>query len=95
MNKGYKARDAISHRKTRLATLIHRFNSGKVTYRGKGKLKGSGHAAGREWGEKKGINPDSQVRKYSKNSPSFDEGVWQYKASKAGAAKKALAGKIK
>lgn len=43
---------------------------------------GEGHRAGYEWGEQKGIDPKSQVRKYSKNSPSFDEGVWEYKQSK-------------
>ena len=94
-NKGYKARDAVSHRKTSLAKLVKRFKSGQVTYRGKGKLRGSGHAAGREWGEKKGIDPTSRVRKYSKNSPSFDEGVWQYKASKVDGAKTKLAKEIK
>lgn len=79
--KGYKARDAKSHRKTNLRALMRRFKKGTLTYRGKGKLRGSGHAAGREWGERKGIDPTSQVKRYSKNSPSFDEGVWQYKQS--------------
>lgn len=92
MAKGYKARDAVSHRKTSLAKLVKRFKTGKITYRGKGKLKGSGHAAGREWGERKGIDPESKVLKYSKNSPSFDEGVWQSKAARA---KTNLAKKIK
>lgn len=36
---------------------------------------GSGHEAGAKWGDAKQIDPDSQVRRYSKNSPSFDEGV--------------------
>ena len=85
---GYKSRDAISHRKTSLYALARRFKRSGPTYRGKGKLKGSGHAAGREWGENKGIDPSSQVKKYSKNSPSFDEGVWQYKASKGKALEK-------
>lgn len=93
--KGYNSRDAVSHRKTSLAKLVSRFKSGRLTYRGKGKLRGSGHAAGREWGEKKDIDPSSRVKKYSKNSPSFDEGVWQYKASKAQNAKESLAKKIK
>lgn len=91
MNKGYKARDASTHRKTSLSTLYNRFKKGKITYRGKGSLRGSGHAAGQAWGEKKGIDPKSQVKKYSKNSPSFDEGVWQYKSAKA---KERLAQKI-
>ncbi len=47
---------------------------------------GEGHRAGFEWGEKKGIDPESRVRKYSKNSPSFDEGVWESKQAR----KKAL-----
>lgn len=95
MASGYKARDAITHRQTKLRALVKRFKSGTITYRGKGKLRGSGHAAGRDWGEKKGIDPSSKMKKYSKNSPSFDEGVWQYKASKAQEAKSKLAEKIK
>lgn len=43
--------------------------------------KGSGHRAGEGWGEKKKIDPDSPVRVYSKRgrSPSFDQGVRNYK----------------
>jgi len=37
---------------------------------------GSGHRAGEDWGDKKNIDPESPQRRYSKNSPSFDEGVW-------------------
>lgn len=51
-------------------------------YRGRGKLRGSGHAAGESWGDRKEIDPSSKVRKYSKNSPSFDEGVRNYKTRK-------------
>lgn len=40
---------------------------------------GQGHAAGEEWGTRKNIDPDSQQRRYSKNSPSFDEGVYKSK----------------
>lgn len=40
---------------------------------------GSGHDAGFRWAEAKGIDPQSSVRRYSKNSPSFDEGVYRYK----------------
>lgn len=36
---------------------------------------GSGHDAGYKWGNAKDIDPESQTRRYSKNSPSFDEGV--------------------
>ena len=81
--KGYKSRDSISHRKTNLYALARRFKAGKITYRGVGKMKGSGHRAGENWGEQKGIDPNSRIKRYSKNSPSFDEGVWQYKSSHA------------
>ena len=53
-----------------------------MVYRGKGRLRGSGHDAGENWGSKKNIDPNSTVRKYSKNSPSFDQGVMRYKMSK-------------
>lgn len=43
---------------------------------------GSGHAAGEKWGEQKQINPNSRIIKYSKNSPSFDEGVYRYKKAR-------------
>ncbi len=36
---------------------------------------GSGHRAGEKWGDVKDIDPSSSQRRYSKNSPSFDEGV--------------------
>lgn len=36
---------------------------------------GSGHRAGEAWGDDKDIDPNSLQRRYSKNSPSFDEGV--------------------
>lgn len=85
--KGYKGRDKISHRTYSRSTSINRYKkTAKFTYRGVGKMRGSGHKAGEEWGEKKEINPNSQTTKYSKNSPSFDEGVYKYKESK----KKAL-----
>lgn len=45
----------------------------------KARVNGEGHAAGRDWGQKKGIDPDTRQRRYSKNSPSFDEGVQEYK----------------
>jgi hypothetical protein len=37
---------------------------------------GSGHRAGEKWGDAKNINPYSNQMRYSKNSPSFDTGVW-------------------
>jgi hypothetical protein len=55
-----------------------------MTYRGNG----SGHRAGEEWGDRKGIDPTSRVQKYSKNSPSFDEGVYLSKKKRALKAKK-------
>lgn len=83
---GYKKRDSVSHRKTNIGTLLGRFKRGKVTYRGKGLSIGSGHRAGEKWAASKGIDPDSDETQYSKNSPSFDEGVWQYKQSAKGKA---------
>lgn len=82
--KGYQARDPVSHRRySREASLARFKKKGKFTYRGTKKgnkiVYGLGHKAGEEWGERKGISPSSGVRKYSKNSPSFDEGVYQYK----------------
>ncbi len=80
--KGYKGRDKISHRTYNFKTATKRYEkTKKFTYRGVGKMKGSGHRAGEAWGEAKGINPDSITTKYSKNSPSFDEGVYKYKIS--------------
>lgn len=51
-------------------------------YRGVGALRGSGHRAGENWGDAKEIDPESKIRKYSKNSPSFDEGVKMSKAKR-------------
>ncbi len=84
--KGYQARDSVSHRTYNRKTSINRFNkTGNFTYRGtktkRGTVYGLGHAAGEKWGESKQIDPSSRVTKYSKNSPSFDEGVYKYKQS--------------
>ncbi len=54
------------------------YHKNNKVYRGNGP-KGSGHQAGESWGEAKKIDPDSRERKYSKNSPSFDQGVRNYK----------------
>ena len=43
---------------------------------------GSGHRAGEKWGDQKNIDPKSRTTKYSKNSPSFDEGVYLSKAKR-------------
>lgn len=71
--KGYKRRDSVTHRRySRSASLRHYKRTGSFrTVSG-----GSGHKAGEQWGDAKGIDPTSRVRKYSKNSPSFDEGVY-------------------
>lgn len=84
--RGYKARDSISHRTYSRKTSLNRFKkTGKFTYRGTKVgnkiIYGLGHAAGENWGAAKGIDPNSTTRKYSKNSPSFDEGVYKYKIS--------------
>lgn len=94
LKKGYKGRDPISHRKSSRAKQAKRFKTtGKYTYRGTkigGKvIYGLGHAAGENWAAQKGIDPTSRIQKYSKNSPSFDEGVAKYKQS---AKSKALRG---
>lgn len=86
--RGYTKRDAISHRKYNFKTSVRRFGKSGI-FLNKGN--GSGHIAGEKWAEAKHIDPDSEGEKYSKNSPSFDEGVYQYKQS---AKSKALLGKI-
>jgi len=85
--KGYKGRDAISHRRYSFKTAINRAKrTGEFTLRGtrvgKTIVYGLGHKAGEQWGEEKKIDPESAATKYSKNSPSFDEGVYKYKESK-------------
>ena len=51
--------------------------------------KGSGHQAGESWGQAKNIDPNSPLRVYSKKgaSPSFDQGVRNYKAQALNKAK--------
>lgn len=84
MKVGYQRRDAVTHRTySRKASLRHFKKTGKFrTVSG-----GSGHRAGEQWGDKKGIDPNSSVRKYSKNSPSFDEGVYLSKQKRKMASK--------
>ncbi len=87
--RGYKGVDPISKRKYSRAVSIRRYKrTGKFAFR----QKGEGHRAGERWGNKKEIDPNSRVTRYSKNSPSFDEGVYQYKQ---GAKAKALLSKMK
>lgn len=61
----------------------YNFNKSVAKFKKTGSFKvvkdGSGHKAGYEWAKTKGIAHDDQMRRYSKNSPSFDEGVYQYK----------------
>lgn len=61
----------------------YNFNKSVKAYKKTGLFKtikgGSGHDAGYRWAQAKGIDPNSQVKRYSKNSPSFDEGVYGYK----------------
>lgn len=92
MKVGYSARDSVSHRKYNFATSVGRFKrTKKFTYRGtkvgKRVIYGLGHKAGEQWGNKKNIDPNSKETKYSKNSPSFDEGVYLSKQKRAMASK--------
>ena len=87
--RGYQRRDPVSHRTYDRKVSIARYKkTGRFTYQ----KDGSGHRAGEKWGADKEIDPNSQVRKYSKNSPSFDEGVYLYKET---AKSKALLNKLK
>ncbi len=70
---GYQRRDPGTHRKYSRRASLRRF---KRTGNFRTVNGGSGHAAGERWGDAKGIDPDSRTTKYSKNSPSFDEGVY-------------------
>ncbi len=56
------------------------YHRGGKVYSGKG-TRGSGHQAGEGWGEAKKIDPESSERVYSRGgkSPSFDQGVRNYK----------------
>ena len=81
---GYQRRGAISHRKYNWNRSIRRF---KRTGKFRTVAGGSGHAAGEAWADKKQIDPYSRQRKYSKNSPSFDEGVYLSKQKRKMAAK--------
>lgn len=93
--RGYKGRDKISHRTYSRKTSLNRFKkTGKFNYVGtkvgNKTVYGLGHKAGENWGATKEIDPNSQVKKYSKNSPSFDEGVYKYKQSAKAKALKEL-----
>lgn len=71
--KGYKRRDPVAHRRYNRSASLRRYKR-TGSFRNVGS--GSGHRAGEDWGDRKEIDPSSRVRKYSKNSPSFDEGVY-------------------
>ena len=78
--KGWGGINPVTHRKYNRRALRRRFKTGRLTYVGTGE----GHRAGEAWGAEKQIDPRSRVTKYSKNSPSFDEGVWVYKEKNKG-----------
>lgn len=87
--KGYQSRDPISHRRYSRTTSLNRMKrTGKYNYVGTrvgGKIiYGLGHKAGENWAASKKIDPESKATRYSKNSPSFDEGVHNYKISTKG-----------
>lgn len=80
-NKGYNRilDTKFGPRQYNRKTSLQRFRrTGSFRYVGDG----SGHRAGEAWGDKKQIDPSSRVTKYSKNSPSFDEGVYLSKAKR-------------
>lgn len=86
---GYKRRDPITHRRYKRSVSIKRYKkTGKFVH----VAGGSGHRAGERWGDNKNIDPESRVTRYSKNSPSFDEGVYLHKQK---AKAKALLAKMK
>jgi hypothetical protein len=75
---GYKRRDSISHRPYNRETSLARFHrTGSWAHSGTGE----GHKAGFNWAMAVRIEPKDRHIKYSKNSPSFDEGVYEYKHS--------------
>lgn len=76
-SKALKRKRYIGRKRTEEKQVYHRNHR---IYTGKGQ-KGSGHRAGEGWGEAKKIDPNSPVRVYSKRgrSPSFDQGVRNYK----------------
>lgn len=81
---GYQRRNPITHRRYNRAQSLRRF---KRTGNFRTVNGGSGHRAGEQWGDAKQIDPQSRTRKYSKNSPSFDEGVYLSKRKRAVASK--------
>ncbi len=45
----------------------------------KTKIDSGGHTAGYKWAKKQEVSPKERKRKYGRNSPSFDEGVHEFK----------------
>lgn len=85
--KGYMRRDPVSHRTYDRDTAVKRFDkTGGFAY----KDTGLGHKLGFEWARKNKVDPHDEETKYSKNSPSFDEGVHMYKAGKIHALRKKM-----
>lgn len=77
MSKTKALRNYIGRSRKEERQIYHKNH--RVNY-GKGP-KGSGHQAGENWGQAKEIDPNSPARVYSKRerSPSFDQGVRNYK----------------
>jgi hypothetical protein len=73
MKVGYQRRVSATHRRYNWKSSIRHY---KKTGKFRTVAGGSGHKAGERWGDEKNIDPNSSQRKYGKNSPSFDEGVW-------------------
>jgi len=73
---GYQRRDPITHRRYDWGAAIKAY---KKTKRFRYVKDGSGHKAGEEWADRKGIDPEATQTRYGKNSPSFDEGVYKSK----------------
>lgn len=86
MTKGKMANKMVGYKRKG-----YKWSKSVAKYKKTGKFKhiknGSGHRAGENWGDAKEVDPNSMQRRYSKNSPSFDEGVYLSK-------KKRMAGKM-
>ena len=72
---------------TKFGPRLYNRKSSLQRYRRTGSFRnvgdGSGHRAGEKWGDQKNIDPQSRTIKYSKNSPSFDEGVFLSKKKRS------------
>lgn len=75
--RGYEETNKTNDNKkySREKSLSYRNRTGYF----KTKIDGGGHTQGYKWAESKGISHTDRKRKYGSNSPSFDEGVYEYK----------------